>query len=149
MLQRLHTAIVAIQGYLVAAMRILTGADFAGLHAKVDELRANVERLLAQLEAEPTNPAILQIKPAVQGAELPGFLQPGATGIGSLSDSGQAGTLQNQIEPPAPLPDPNASLGDQGAEVTGAAEATEDPAGATAEAQAPQADPSPPGQQAA
>ena len=149
MLQRLHTAIVAIQGYLVAAMRILTGADLAGLHAKVDELRANVDRLLAQLEAEPTNPAILQIKPAAQGAELPGFLKPGATGIGSLSGSGQAGTLQNQIEPPAPLPDPNTSLVDQGAEVTVAAEATEDRADATAETQATQADPPPPGQQAA
>ena len=149
MLQRLHTAIVAIQGYLVAAMRILTGADFAGLHAKVDELRANVDRLLAQLEAEPTNPAILQIKPAAQGAELPSFLQPGATGIGSLSGGGQTGTLQNQDEAPAAEAEPNSGQGDQGGEVTGAAQATLDQPGAAAEGQATQADPPPPGQQAA
>lgn len=149
MLQRLHTAIVAIQGCLVAAMRILTGADFAGLHAKVDELRANVERLLAQLEAEPTNPAILQIKPAAQGAELPSFLQPGATGIGSLNGSGQTETLQNQDGAPAAEAEPNSGQADRGAEVTGDARAALDQPGATAEAQAMQADPPPPGQQAA
>ena len=57
MLQRLHDGIVALQGYLAAALKILTGADFVGLHAKMD-------RLIALLEAEPDHPAVLQLKPA-------------------------------------------------------------------------------------
>lgn len=149
MLQKLHTAIAAIQGYLVAMMRIISGADFAGLHAKIEDLHAKIDTLLAQHLAEPINPAIFQIKPAAQGAELPGFLKPGATGIGSLSTD-QSGTLQNQIELPAPLPEPNSSQSDQGAEVTGVAQATLDQQAATVTAAAAlQADPLPPGQQAA
>lgn len=50
MLQRLHDGIVAL-------LKILTGADFVAMHAKLD-------RLIAILEAEPDHPAVLQLKPA-------------------------------------------------------------------------------------
>lgn len=143
MLQYLHSAIVAIQGYMVAAMKILTGADFVGLHAKIEAMDRKVDAILGLHTADPATAAILEIKPAPQGAELPKFLQPEATGIGSLTASGQNGTLQNAGD------DGSATTTGEGhGEMTAEApRATSD--GATTVAEGAQSDPSQPGQQAA
>lgn len=139
MLQSIHAAIKAVHTLLLSIQMMISGlpslitaavkeANAGGdpkAHAKLDALAANVAEIKAALNAEPVTSA---------GA-LPAFLNPGTVRIGSVTSSG-TGTLQN-------------GSGDQEGAVTAADPASAEQDGAAAAQEGQQADPLPPGQQAA